>query len=247
MLLALADGRALAASVLAAEAGVRPSTASAHLEKLLTSRLVTVEPHGRHRYYRLSGADVARLLEVAARLAPPRPVRSLREGTRAHAVRLARRCYDHLAGRLAVAVTDRLVEVGGLVGGDGSVPAGPSEAVRLSGGVVDDTVYRLTEVGCEQLGALGVVGLAEQPVPCCVDWSEQRHHLAGGVGRALLGALGDAGWLRVSSSSRAVVVTDEGRAGLARALGLEWPPPHGTHRCPAAPPRASADGAKGSG
>src|SRR4051794_28664518 len=94
VLLALGDGRALAASVLAAEAGVAPSTASAHLARLVDAELLTVEAHGRHRYYRLAGPHVGRLLEALAQQAPAAPVRSLREGTRAHAVREARCCYD---------------------------------------------------------------------------------------------------------------------------------------------------------
>ena len=91
ILLALADGRALPASVLASEAGVRASTASEHLRKLTERGLIEVIPTGRYRYYRLRGPDVARLVEVIGRLAPTQPVRSLREGTRAHALRLASR------------------------------------------------------------------------------------------------------------------------------------------------------------
>jgi len=100
MLLALGDGRALAASTLAMEAGVAPSTASVHLAKLVDADLLRVECHGRHRYYRMAGPEVGELLEALAQLAPATPVRSLREGTRAHAVRTARTCYDHLAGQL---------------------------------------------------------------------------------------------------------------------------------------------------
>src|SRR5919198_1380167 len=99
ILLALGDGRALAASVLAGEAGVAASTASGHLGKLVDAGLLEVLPQGRHRYYRLAGPHLGELLEALARVAPPRPVRSLRQGTRAEAIRAARTCYDHLAGR----------------------------------------------------------------------------------------------------------------------------------------------------
>src|SRR4051812_17871883 len=119
MLLALGDGRALAASVLAAEAGVARSTASAHLGRLVDAGLLAVTVQGRHRYYRLAGAEVAELIEALARVAPPAPVRSLREGTRAHALRAARSCYDHLAGRLGVAVMRALIDDGAIAGGDG--------------------------------------------------------------------------------------------------------------------------------
>ena len=120
VLRALTDGRELPASVLAAEAGVAPSTASVHLQKLVDGGLVVAERHGRHRYFRLAGPDVARALEALARIAPPAPVRSLREGTRAQAVRAARTCYDHLAGRLGVGLMAAFVDHGVLTGGDGA-------------------------------------------------------------------------------------------------------------------------------
>src|SRR4051794_3005824 len=112
VLFALDDGRALAASVLATEAGVAASTASEDLAKLVAGGLLTVSEHGRHRYYRLAGPDVAALLESLATVAPPAPVRSLKESTRAHALRAARSCYDHLAGRLGVEVTAALTRTG---------------------------------------------------------------------------------------------------------------------------------------
>src|SRR6266704_3020120 len=112
VLAALGDGRALPASMLAAEAGVAPSTASEHLSKLVRAGLLTVERHSRHRYFRLAGPDVADLLEALARVAPPSPVRSLREGTRAHALRSARTCYPHLAGAVGAALTNRLFDLG---------------------------------------------------------------------------------------------------------------------------------------
>src|SRR5256886_3163689 len=119
ILLALGDGRALPASVLASEAGVAPSTASAHLGRLVEAGLLRVHPQGRHRYYRLAGPEVGELIEALARVSPAAPVRSLRQGTRAEALRAARTCYDHLAGRLGVAVFAALLEPGLARGGDG--------------------------------------------------------------------------------------------------------------------------------
>ncbi|MHB8313998.1 MAG: ArsR/SmtB family transcription factor, partial [Candidatus Dormibacteria bacterium] len=115
VLIALADGRALAASTLAAEAGVAPSTLSGHLARLVEGGLVTIEPSGRHRYVRLSGPQVADAIEALARISPTRPVRSLRQATHADAIRRARTCYDHVAGRLGVAICDALVETGALL------------------------------------------------------------------------------------------------------------------------------------
>ncbi len=112
ILLALGDGRALPASVLADEAGVAASTASEHLSKLVQGRLLKVERHGRHRYFRVASPQVAELVEALARLAGPAPVRSLRQGTRAAAVRNARTCYDHLAGRLGTALMQATTRAG---------------------------------------------------------------------------------------------------------------------------------------
>jgi DNA-binding transcriptional ArsR family regulator len=224
VLRALADGRELPASVLAAEAGVAPSTASVHLRKLVEGGLVVAERHGRHRYFRLAGADVARALEAMARIAPPAPVRSLREGTRAHAVRAARTCYDHLAGRLGVALMAALVEDGILVGGDGRHERGRAEADRPSA-MGRDLDYRLTDDGARRLRDLGVDvdGALAGPrttIRYCVDWSEQDHHLSGALGAALADRMFELDWVSRLPRTRAVRVTDAGRAGLAARLGV---------------------------
>ena len=131
VLMALADGRALPAGVLAGEAGVSASTISEHLRRLLDAHLVAVERQGRTRRYRLAGPPVAEALEAIARIAPPEPVRSLRQGTHAHALRRARTCYNHLAGRLGVALMAALLRDGVLVGAAPSRPGGgPARRAR---------------------------------------------------------------------------------------------------------------------
>ena len=224
ILLALGDSRALSASVLSDEAGVSPSTASSHLKKLLEGGFLALERHGRHRYYRLAGPHVAELLEALARVAPPAPVKSLREGTRAQAVRFARTCYDHLAGRLGTELMAAMLERGLLEGGDGRFDPARAEADRLSapGWDVD---YRLTERGVEELARFGV-DVRELPrrrrlIRYCVDWSEQRHHLAGALGAAIAERMFELGWARPARAGRAVHVTDEGLAGLRDTFGVE--------------------------
>jgi len=224
ILLALGDGRALPASVLAAEAGVAPSTASAHLARLLDAGLLTVRPQGRHRYYALAGPEVGALIETLARLAPATPVRSLREGTRAHALRQGRTCYDHLAGRLGVAVFRALIDRGLVAGGDGRHHHASSRRDRLSA-PGRDVHYRLTAPGHDRLAALGVALPApdddgELPLGYCVDWTEQAHHLSGGVGRALSDRLLALGWLERLPRGRAVLVTEHGRRALPAELGV---------------------------
>ncbi|MDT7759496.1 MAG: hypothetical protein QOH27_5394, partial [Mycobacterium sp.] len=223
VLLALDDGRALPASVLADEAGVSRSTASSHLGKLTDAGFLTVQTHGRHRYYRLAGPDIADLLERLGRLAPSRPVTSLRDGTRAARLRSARTCYDHLAGRLGVAVMGSLLERDVLVGGDGRYDPRlhPHDSPSNPGHDVD---YELTSSGRSFLKDVGIE-LPSGPRPVlryCIDWTEQRHHLAGGLGAAVLDRFVSAHWIKRSPRGRAVTVTDRGRAALANCFGIDW-------------------------
>jgi DNA-binding transcriptional ArsR family regulator len=225
VLLALGDGRALAASVLAQEAGVSASTISEHLGKLLDAGLLSVESHGRHRYYRLAGPPVARLLESLAELAPASPVTSLREGTRANALRSGRYCYDHLAGRLGVGIMRSLLEGGVLAGGDGRFD--PARAVndRLSAGG-RDLDYRLTPRGEAWLVSLGIdldaLRARRRPlIRYCTDWTEQQHHLAGALGAALAAELLQRGWIERARHGRAVILTPAGRRGLHEHLHVD--------------------------
>jgi len=208
ILAALADGRALPAGELAARAGVAASTASAQLAQLVAGNLLSVEAHGRHRYYRLAGPRVARLLETLAGFAPPRPVRSLREAQTATALRQARTCYDHLAGAVGVALTERLVEANLLA--------------------LADHGYDVTAEGTVFFADLGIdlapPGSRRRPLTRrCLDWTERRYHLAGALGAELARSFFERGWIVRASGSRAVRVTAAGRAALEQALGLALP------------------------
>lgn len=221
ILLALDDGRALPASRLAAEAGVSPATASAHLAKLVDGGLLAVEAHGRYRYYRLAGPAVGNLIEAMQRLAPAAPVRSLRQSTRAQALRRARTCYDHLAGRLGVELMRSMVDQGYLAGGTGLYDPTTVETDHRTG-YGHDVDYRLTEGGRVLLEGLGVSEPSgRRPIRYCVDWSEQRHHLAGGLGRALLDRLVGFDWVRRAEHSRAVEITEAGHRGLRETFDID--------------------------
>jgi DNA-binding transcriptional ArsR family regulator len=220
VLLALGDGHALPAGMLAAEAGVSASTASEHLRKLLDGGLVTVTRRGRYRYYELSGPQVSDLLEAMSRLAPQRPVTSLREGTRANALRRARSCYDHLGGRLAVALTSAFLRHGFLAGHDGSADLDQLTGDRPATGVLDPVAYTLTDSGAAALRDIGAEPPANRAVRCCVDWTERRHHMAGPAGAVLLDQFRRHDWVRPGRYHRAVVVTPEGRAELAARFGV---------------------------
>jgi DNA-binding transcriptional ArsR family regulator len=208
ILLALADGRALPATVLADEAGVSASTASAHLAKLVAGGLLDAERDGRHKYFRVAGPDVAELMEALARLSPATTVRSLRQSSNAQAIRFARTCYDHLAGVLGTSLMDAMLE---------------RELLSDDDELVD---YRLTDRGVTELGAFGIelapLRARRRPlIRGCVDWSERRHHLAGGLGAAVTDRMFQLGWLERARRSRAVHVTEAGGRGLRETFGVE--------------------------
>ncbi len=206
ILLALLDGRSLPAGELARIARVTFSTASTHLAKLADGGLVLAERSGRHRYYCLAGPQVGQALETLAVLAPPRPVRSLREADAGKAIHFARTCYDHLAGRVGVALAQQLVSGGWLTVADGS--------------------FEPTEAGARHFAAFGIdLPLLRRQrrafAPCCLDWSERRHHIAGSLGAALTSRLLERDWLRRMPGTRAVQLTEAGRGGLAQVFGVE--------------------------
>lgn len=224
ILTALVDGRALPASRLATEAGVSASTVSGHLGMLLQAGLVTVTRSGRFRFYRLAGPQVATVLESLAMLAEPRPITSLRASTRASRLRAARTCYDHLAGRLGVAITAELVDAGALHRIDGltGVCAGPQPKYSAP---VPDNPYTLGDSAAEVLADWGVdlarVSDAAGSRPLlrfCMDWTEQRHHLAGALGAAMLQAMLERGWLQRRPAPREIALTQAGAAALAPVL-----------------------------
>jgi DNA-binding transcriptional ArsR family regulator len=203
MLTALLDGRALTASELAEAAGVTIQTASGHLAKLDQARLVAAVRQGRHRYFRLSGGDVAEVLEGLMGLAERTGATRLRPGPGDPALRRARICYDHLAGERGVALLEGIRERGFVTGGE--EPA-------------------LTDAGRHRFAAFGidmpaVEGGRRPACRLCLDWSERRSHLGGALGAALLARLLDLGWIR-REPGRALSLTREGLTGLAAEFGV---------------------------
>jgi hypothetical protein len=92
--------------------------------------------------------------------------------------------------------------------------------------VIDEVDYRLTETGRDQLAAMGaLVHPRLGAVRCCIDWTEQRHHIAGPLGRAVADAFDTAGWTTPAATHRGLRVTGSGVAALREHLGISWPPP----------------------
>ncbi len=209
MLTALLDGRALTAGELACAAGITPQTASGHLARLTQAGLLALERQGRHRYHRLASPAVAQLMESLMVVAAGNTVRCVTTGPRDRAMKRARTCYDHLAGELAVAMADRMVEREEVEwSADGGVltPAGIG-FLRGLGVDLDAAAARATKHG---------------PVFCrpCLDWSERRPHIAGAVGAALCTCCLDRGWVRRMPGTRAVQITIAGMPALERAFDL---------------------------
>jgi DNA-binding transcriptional ArsR family regulator len=223
---ALSDGRSLPATVLAAEAGVSAQAASSQLARLVEAGLLEVERTGRNRYYRLATGHVATVLEALALLAPMQPVKSLRQATRANAVREARTCYDHLAGRLGVQITQALISAGALATTDG-IPDNRRRPRDLVSTQMPEHPYVLGPAAIEVFGHLGIPAAAladrhsRRPLlRFCMDWSEQCHHLAGRLGALLCTAFLDAEWVTRAPVHRAIRLTEAGRHELHACLGL---------------------------
>jgi len=207
MLSALMDGRALNAGDLAFAAHVSPQTASAHLAKLVAARLLAGRKQGRNRYFRLASPEVARMLEEIMAVAVARAPRYRPAWMRDEALRSARTCYDHLAGRLGVALAKTLADRRHvLLDEDG-------------GEVTEEGARFFDEFGLD----LAATGRRRRFCRPCVDWSERRPHLGGTVGAALARRCFALGWLERLKDSRAVAITSSGRAGLLAHFNVEIP------------------------
>jgi DNA-binding transcriptional ArsR family regulator len=200
ILAALLDGRALTAKELAYAAHVTPQTASGHLAKLSEGGLLTPEKQGRHRYYRLASPLVGQMLEGVMAVAGPETSPPAWRG--GEALRMARTCYDHVAGRLGVALADALIDQGHV-------------ALGSDGGEV-------TETGERFLYDFGASPAPGRRVYCrpCLDWSERRPHLAGRLGAALASRCFELGWIAKQRDTRALAVTAAGQDGFRSTFGI---------------------------
>jgi DNA-binding transcriptional ArsR family regulator len=207
MLHALMDGRALTATELADAASIAPQTASGHLGKLLTARLIDVQQQGRHRYYRLASPAVARMMESIMRVAwEGKPPSGPMTGPRDNSLRMARTCYDHLAGRLGVRLTEALQARGRVELADDAGVVTPS-GTRF---------FHKLGIPAESLHVRG-----KRMLCCpCLDWSERRPHLGGALGAALCAhSLGE-GWVRRVRGSRALTITPKGMRVFREQFGV---------------------------
>jgi DNA-binding transcriptional ArsR family regulator len=206
MLAALMGGQALTASELASLARISKSTASGHLGKLVKARLLSVTPKRRNRYYRIASPLVAKMLEsIKAVAALETPARYRPRSAQDDALRFARTCYDHVAGKLGVAIADALVAKQYIV------------LTEEGGEVTPGGARFLTKFGAELDAKAG-----GRRIFCraCLDWSERRYHVAGLVGAEVWRRCLELGWLARKRDTRAVQVTAAGRRGLREVFGV---------------------------
>ncbi len=202
----LFDGRALTATELAQAANVSAPTTSEHLSKLVTGGLIVCEKHGRHRYYKIAGSEVAEALEPLVHLVRDRPVPARSMSPETKAIRKARLCYDHIAGHLGVLITSALVDRGYLV---------PTEHN-----------YDLSDAGEAFFTDLGI-DIPETKskrrlfAPQCLDWSERKPHFAGALGAAFTDHAFKLNWIKRAKRRRIIEVTPKGRQAFSEILDLK--------------------------
>lgn len=204
------DGRALTATELAYQAGITPQTASSHLAKLTDAKLLAVVGQGRHRYYSLAHPRIAEALEPLNQIVAHKPVPHRRPSKELLRLRDARLCYDHLAGKLGVALIDALQAEGHLA------PAGRDFTVTRPGEkLFSELAIDLDEVRRQR----------RLFARSCIDWSERRPHLGGALGAALAARFLELKWISRERKGRRVRVTEAGYDALPKLLpGLEFEP-----------------------
>lgn len=206
ILASMMDGRFHTASELAYMAAIKPQTASFHLAKLVEGKLIKVEKQGRHRYFQLAGEDIAQFLESFLAISPPPEVRSLKQSSQIKLLQDARTCYDHLAGKLGVQLTESMLKAGYLT----------LEGKQFA--LTDEGILFFTTFGID-LTALKRKRRSFSHA--CLDWSERRYHLAGALGCELLNQFFNLGWLLRVPSIRAIKVTEKGKIGFKEVFHLD--------------------------
>lgn len=206
ILVALLDGHARTAGELALIGDVSAQSASGHLSKLVAGGLLTVRSAGRHRYYSLAGPDVAHALEALGAIATKPPGSNAIRPHAANDLYIARTCYDHLAGRVAV-------ELAGNLQGLGVIQ--PQGQRNFELGAQGKLWFAKLGIDVEQLRNSRRC-FARQ----CLDWTERRPHIAGILGAALCSRLIALGWVVRRRNTRALRITDRGAREFRSRCGL---------------------------
>ncbi|MBF2708118.1 helix-turn-helix transcriptional regulator [Flavobacterium soyangense] len=202
----LLDGKAFTATELAIVADTSAQNISMHLTKLIQAGLLSVESQGRHKYYKFSRKEIAYAIEAMASLLPQSTDKHDLHKASNSAIRQCRTCYDHLAGKVGVAITDGLLHQKIIVDNDNVLE------VSLKG----QKWFSELGIDIEELKKKRRSFLRP-----CLDWSERRHHIAGSLATALLDKMLLADWIRRTKNSRAIIVTSKGQKEFYKYFKLD--------------------------
>ncbi|AFQ12298.1 TPA: winged helix-turn-helix domain-containing protein [Bacillus pacificus] len=206
ILVHLMDGRPHPATELANAAKIKPQTATFHLNKLLEAQIISVEKHGRHRYYKLANHELADSLETIFFITQPEPIQSFKQAKEMNEIEFARTCYDHLAGKLGVEIANALL--------------------RKEVLVKNETDFQVTKIGEKFFYGLDIDLEKLQTKrrafsKCCLDWTERKHHIAGALGNILLERMLEMNWIIKVKHSRAIHITPLGRQKLKEVFSIK--------------------------
>ncbi|MCV9930320.1 helix-turn-helix domain-containing protein [Flavobacterium sp. LS1R49] len=202
---ALLDGRAFTATELAIVANTSPQNISMHLGKLLDASLLSVEKQGRHKYYRFSNKEIAYAIEGMANLISPTTVSKKKSTEKLSPVKHCRTCYDHLAGKIGVALTNSMLEQNIIVDVDNDFE------------ISQEGVKWFSDFGIDVDEVKKKRRLFLKP---CLDWSERKNHMAGSLAASLLDKMLADDWLRRTTNSRAIIITGKGEKELHKQFKI---------------------------
>jgi len=200
------DGKAYTATELAIHADTSRPNLSMHLKKLSDAGLLNVEIQGRHRYYTFSRPEIAYALEAMANLLPAGERVRTPVTEKMQPIAYCRHCYDHLAGRVGVQVTESLLRQKLIV------HRGKEFEVTAAGVKWFDTMG----IDCAELKKK-----RRSFSRVCLDWTERKHHLAGSLGAALLSKMLGSHWLRPGSDARVFIVTGKGQKAMSELFRID--------------------------
>lgn len=201
----LLDGKAFTATELAIAVETSAQNISMHLGKLLDADLISVEKQGRHKYYRFSNKEVAYAVEAMANLIPKPEISAKKKTENYPPIKYCRTCYDHLAGKIGVALADSLLE----------------QKIIIE----KNNTFEITSEGEKWFSDFGVnIGDAKKQkrifLKPCLDWSERRYHIAGSVGTLLLNKMLEQDWIRRTKDSRAIIITGKGEKEMLKSFKI---------------------------
>jgi len=201
----LLDGRAFTATELAIAIETSAQNISMHLGKLLDADLISVEKQGRHKYYRFSNKEVAYAVEAMANLIPKPEISAKKKTENYPPIKYCRTCYDHLAGKIGVALADSLLE----------------QKIIIE----KNNTFEISPEGEKWFSDFGInIGDAKKQkrifLKPCLDWSERRYHIAGSVGTLLLNKMLEQDWIRRTANSRVIIITGKGEKEMLKSFKI---------------------------